>query len=152
MLKGRAYCFFQSPCTTERIEKALAGMKAAPDLNLPKRLDLSVDCISAAHSALWQMGAGADGTISGAATLWTGKGANYVTAAALPGASNHETANVLGDVFNILYSCSPVLGDAAKPIAEIVFRNDNGVYVSKLRMDMIGELATALARVVQKKS
>lgn len=136
---GRAYAFFQSPCTTQRIQRALDTMKAHPDMNIPQAMEMVADRIrplkrvTRENAPVRPVALG--GPLLEIAATWARKGANYAVESSLPEATSQETAGVLGDVFNLLYSCSPVLGRAVKPIVGIFFRNGDGAYVSKLSAD-----------------
>lgn len=134
MTEGRAYGIFYSPCMRGRIQEALDRMKLAPDIGMPREMRFSIYEAADIREGAAILRADERPLIA-IAREWEGKGANFFIRCTLPGAGNRDTANWMGDIFNILYSCSPVLGDFQNPIADVYFRNEAGAYVSKRLTD-----------------
>jgi len=144
---GRAYCFFKSSGEVsgkgigpakKRIRQALANMKADPEVNLPQTARFSLYNLGELVPKLLLFTCDGKKTPLTIITQeWQKKGADYLLKVALPGATNKETAGLTGDVFNLLYGCTeiPYVDSQEKPIADIYFRQENGVYVSKLQID-----------------
>jgi hypothetical protein len=146
---GRAYGYIQTQSPASRVRQAFANMKAAPEEMISEALELAV-----ALSQKMPIGAAAfkgpkkAGGIFGTAdegeiaqlvriSLEMGKqGANMIIVAALPNATHQETAVDLGQIFNLTYSCTEIMGEAEVPVADIYFKNEMGIYVSKLTSDV----------------
>jgi len=132
--QGRAYAFFQSPCTRERIVQALANMKAEPEMKLPRALGLEVVPLAKVCHGHPIVSEDAERPLLGLAILWQEKKANFFMKAVLAGQTDRQVAGIVGDIFNLLYSCTEILGPENKPVADVYFRYGNA-YVSKLSLD-----------------
>lgn len=132
---GRAYGFFWSQSSGKRIREALRNMKAEPEVKIPEKMDFSLHHLNEVVAGLSGIGKYEGHKLLLIAREWKGKKANYMLKSILPEATNRETADILGDVFNLMYSCTEILGPQNKPIADIYFRLENGIYVSKNQVD-----------------
>ena len=162
---GKAYGFFRSSCKVGNIDRTLKDirqgmlndMKLEPEPNIPKELKLNVCGLSLISSGTEATGfvldietrlymkrtasptAPRDMQLVIIAKEWETKGANFFMQAALPEATNEKAAGELAVVMNILYSGWVVVGrdeNDPKPILDIYFRNVEGIYVSKLQLDV----------------
>ena len=146
---GRAYCLFKSSeefskvkfsKANNRLQRALKGMKADPDIlvPIPQNLRVSLHNLDELIPKLSLLDCNGKKTpLTLIAEKWQKKGADYLIKAVQPVASNHEVANNLGDIFNLLYGCTeiPYVDSREIPIADVYFRNENGIYVSKLQTE-----------------
>lgn len=142
---GLAHGFLQTPSTAKRIKQAFQNMKAEPEVGIPKNIDLFVGFSQTAQIDSSILQSGDSSKIFGisdpddiAQLLWIsvkmgGKGANCIVRATFPDAANKETALELGQVFNLMYGCTEILGEVEKPVADIYFKNESGIYVSTLK-------------------
>lgn len=134
MTGGRAYGMFYSPCVQGGIRQVLDRMKLAPDINLPRQMMFDIYETMDIREGAAILRADEHPLIA-IAQEWKGRGANFFIRCTLPGATNRHTAGWLGDIFNILYSCSPVLGQAKNPVADVYFMDEGGGYVSRRLTD-----------------
>jgi len=144
---GKAYCFFKSAeeiskkgiePAKERIRQALARMKADPDLNIPQRVRFSLYNLGELVPKLSLFIRDSKKTpLTVIAEEWKEKGADYLLKVVLPTATNRETADLAGDIFNLLYGCTEILYVNSRniPVADIYFEQENGIYVSKLQIE-----------------
>ena len=131
---GRAYAFFHSPCTRERIIQALDRMKAEPETKLPNALGLHVVPLAEVCHGHPVVSEDVEKPLLALALQWQEKKANFFMKTALEGQTDKQVAGIMGDIFNLLYSCTEILGPGRVPIADIYYRIGSG-YVSKLEMD-----------------
>jgi len=145
---GRAYCFFKSSeefskrkfsKANNRLQRALKGMKADPDIKVPIPQNLRVSLYSLGElvpklSLLRDNGNKTPLTLI--AEKWQKKGADYLLRAVQPAAANLKVAGDLGDIFNLLYGCTEIPYVDAKgiPVVDIYFKQENGLYISKLQV------------------
>ena len=130
--EGKAYAFFKSHSPGKRIRQALENMKADPEARIPSGMQFSLHVMIRTEDNLWE----ADkNELAAAAQKMRKKGANYLLKSVLADATNRETADILGDIFNLIYSCTEILGPEKIPVADIYFKQENGVYVSKLDVE-----------------
>ncbi|MBU0527226.1 MAG: hypothetical protein ABH983_02705 [Candidatus Micrarchaeota archaeon] len=142
---GLAHGFLKTGSSPQRIIRAFQNMKADPEVMVPKNIDLIVG-----FSQIAPIGASIFGSknsfgifgVSGAndisqllrISVKMGiEGANCIVRAVFPDAANKKTALELGQVFNLMYSCTEILGEAEMPVADIYFKNEAGIYVSTLK-------------------
>jgi hypothetical protein len=142
---GIAHGFLQTSSPPQRIIQAFRNMKAEPEVGIPKSIDLIVGFSQAApidaslfgsenHSRIFGVSdANGIGQLLRISIEMGKKGANCVIQAIFPGALHKQTALELGQVFNLMYSCTEILGEAEKPVADVYFKNENGIYVSTLK-------------------
>jgi len=141
---GLAHGFLKTDSSPKRIVQAFRNMKADPEVGIPRKLDLSVGLSQKAHLTLSITQSGKISEIFGlndpedlGQLLWISvkmgiQGANCIVRAVFPDAVNKQTALELGQVFNLMYGCTEILGEIEKPVADIYFKNEAGVYVSTL--------------------
>lgn len=144
---GKAYCFFKSSeevsgkgteAAKKRIRQALANMKADPEVRIPQNLRLSIYSLNELVPKLLLFTENGKKTpLTVIAEEWREKGADYLIRVVLPAATNRATADLAGDVFNLLYGCTeiPYVSSRGFPVADIYFRQENGVYTSKLQVE-----------------
>ncbi|NYZ76886.1 hypothetical protein H0O02_01065 [Candidatus Micrarchaeota archaeon] len=144
--QGKAYCFFRSSeefskrkfsKANNRIQRALDRMKADPDIKnpIPQSLRLSVHVLGELVQKLSFLTVDGNKTpLTIIAEEWQKKGADYVLRAVQPAATNLEVADNLGYIFNLLYGCTemPYVDPKGMPVGDVYFRQENGIYVSKL--------------------
>jgi len=79
---------------------------------------------------------GADASLMSSIEVLERKGANYMIFSSLPNAPNEIAARDLGDAFNMLYGGTELFDaeneGGQKLVMDIFFRDEKGVYVSKL--------------------
>ncbi len=141
---GIAYGFLQTSSKAERIKQAFHNMKADPEVMVPQNLVLAVGFSHTAPIDASFHGLGEPTRIFGVSdsddlgqllriSVEMGKkGANCVVRVHLPDATHEKAAGELGHVFNLMYGCTEIMGDAEKPVADIYFKNEAGIYVSVL--------------------
>lgn len=140
---GLAYGAFKCSDTREpvallkRMRQALQNMKdASEETKIPKEIEFSVfNLPEGMHKITLDEGPELVVVIEPLIE----KGANYVVKAELPGAENHVTAHELAYAFSCLYGGTELF-DAendgqAKLVMDVYFKQENGVWVSKLAMD-----------------
>jgi len=142
---GSAYGFLKTGSAPKRISEAFRNMKAEPEVMVPANLELIVAFshkvpINASFHGLkgpsQVFGLDNAGDLSQllkVSVKMGEKGANCVIRAIMPEVSGEQTARELGHVFNLMYSCTEIMGDAQKPVADIFFKNEDGIYVSTLK-------------------
>lgn len=144
---GRAYCFFRSSEDVSgkgrepakaRIMQALANMKADPEARIPQSVNFSVYNLDELIPKLSLLGCDGKKTpLTVLAEEWQKKEADYLLKVVLPLATNRETADLAGDILNLVYSCTEILYIDSKeiPVTDIYFKQENGAYVSKLQIE-----------------
>ncbi len=146
---GKAYGFLQTNSSAQRIRQAFGNMKTESDrldrsnapeserLKIPQELDIVVH--APFHETMLLQIFGADATeiskLLRTSAGMKGESANCMVEAVLPEVTDREAAAELGYILNLMYSCTEIMGDAEIPIADIYFRNDKGIYVSKLEVE-----------------
>lgn len=149
MNTGRAYCFFKSSeefskrkfsRANNRLQRALKGMKADPDIlvPIPQNLRISLHRLGELVPKLSLLDCNGKKTpLTLIAEEWQKKGADYLIKAIQPASTNRKVADDLAYVFNLLYGCTeiPYVNDKGIPVADVYFRNENGIYVSKLQVE-----------------
>ena len=146
---GKAYGYIKTQSQVPRVKQAFANMKAAPEEMIPPNLGLTV-AISGkrpidssvfrdqeeTHETFGTMDNDEVAQLIKISLEMGGKGANMMIIATLPESTNTETASELGQIFNLTYSCTEILGDSEIPVADIYFKDENGIFVSKLSVDV----------------
>lgn len=146
---GRAYGYIKTQSQAPRVKQAFANMKAAPEEGIPANLGLAIaisreqpigSSVFRDDKETQEIFGTADkdetGQLLRISLEMGGKGANMMIVATLPESTNTETASELGQIFNLTYSCTEILGDAEIPVADIYFKDENGIFVSKLSVDV----------------
>jgi len=142
---GRAYGFMKTSSSSPRIKQAFENMKADPEVKVPQDLRLTVALcqtkpIDSSIHALELSGIFVTkdfeeiGQLAQISVEMGKEGANCLITARLPEATHKKTADELGHVFNLLYSCTEIMvvDEREMPVAtDVYFKNGNGVYVSK---------------------
>jgi len=157
---GMAYGFLKTESSASRIKKAFGNMKAEPEVMVPRDLDLCVAFLrlkSASgsfggkenrpqidvaieadvipHFTEMLTNIGEDPQLLEITAKMAEGCVNCIIPAILPDATNKKAADELGHVFNLMYSCTEIMGNAEIPVVDIYFKNEEGIYVSKLDVD-----------------
>ncbi len=141
---GLAHGFLKTSSSPQRIVQAFQNMKAEPEVGIPRNLDLTVGLsqkfritCSILQSKNFSEIFGLSDPDDIGQLLWISvkmgiDGVNCILRATFPDAANKKTALELGQVFNLMYGCTEILGEIEKPVADIYFKNEAGIYVSTL--------------------
>lgn len=155
-LRETAWGFLKTDTTTQRLNLAIRRMKAAPEQSgVDPKLEVEVRkfaiqcacCESAdAERKIWMMLRANLDLIDSMSmhvimTDMSRRGAKHVFIAAMDGLTSLELGKELGQVFNILYSCTDLVavhGSEPNPIPDLMdiyVRNEKRIWISKLELD-----------------
>lgn len=142
---GRAYAFIRSERSITTIRRELNRLKlaqASPPLRSAMLMAYPLEEIRRGSSVV--LSARETGIYVPAGELRR-RGANYFLRLLLPSASNADAAGALGSCISLEKFRLEVFRREVKPVAEVYFRDDRGVYIS---LSQVERAAEAMARIV----
>jgi len=126
---GKAYAFFYAECGASSIRYELNKLKADPDTNIPKNLQVFTYTINEMHRN--KMVANNERELVVLSAAWLKKGANYFMKTFLPYATNHEVAVTMNRMFDFMTLNNSVIALDRSIVIEIYFRDERGKFVAK---------------------